>query len=146
MSEATPFKPVLATFLALFGLALMSIIMKFLFLLALIGGAGALFVFIIRSISTARARRSAWQKASGVISTNLDHLTRRRAQLVRQDAYGKPLFDKWAKEVEDFIDSHISPALAAREHRHLPSQRQQLVCLITQLTYLQMQQEPEKAA
>lgn len=136
----------LATFLALFGLAIRSIVLKFSFLLALIGGAGALFIFIIGSIRTARARRSAWQKASGIISTNLDHLTRRRAQLVRQDPYGKPLFDKWAKEIEYFIDSHISPALAAREHRHLPSQRQQLVGLITQLTYLHMQQEPEKAA
>ncbi len=37
----------------------------------------------------------------------------KRAQLVRQDAYGRPQLEKW-KEVEYFIDNHISPSLTPR--------------------------------
>ena len=146
MRRKKPFKLVLTTFLALFGLVLIPIVLKPLFVLVLSGGVVALFLLVVRSNRTNRARKSAWEKASRIISTNLDHLTQRRARLVRQDAHAKPLFDKWAKEIEYFINCHISPALAPREHRHLSSQRQQLVGLINQLTYLHMQQEPEKAA
>lgn len=146
MRQTQPFKPVLDTVLALFGFALPPGIMKIPLILAVIAGSTALFIFIIRSNRTARARKSAWEKASRIISENLDHLTRRRAQLVRQDAHGRPLSEKWKKEAEYFIASEIAPSLSPQEHRHLPSQKPQLVGLITQLTYLHMQQDPEKAA
>jgi len=142
MRPKQPLKPVLATFLALFGLVLIPIILKPLLIFALIGGIAVLFFFILRSNRTTRIRQTAWRKASSVIHNNLDHLTRRRAQLVRQDPYGRPLFDKWTKEVEYFIEHHISLALAPEEHQHLQSQRLELVGLVNQLTYLRMQEEP----
>lgn len=133
---------VFAGFLALFGLVLAPVILKTLLIWAMSGSIVAALFAVIRSNRSNRARRSAWKKASALISNNLDDLTQRRTQLVCQDAYGRPLFDNWTKEMEHFIDNHISPVLAPQEHRHLPSQRQQLADLIGQLTYLRMQEEP----
>lgn len=120
--------------------------MRLLLILAVITGSVTLLILIVRSNRTAHARKSAWEKSGKIISENLDHLTQRRAQLVCQDADGRPLSEKWEKEVEYFIASEIAPSLSPQEHRHVPLQKPQLVALITQLTYLHMQQEPEKAA
>ncbi len=92
---------------------------------ALIGlGIGA--VFIIKSIvqkfldararrSDARAGRSAARKAAAIINEQLPSLVRRRAQLVRPDAYGKPKLENWAKEIGYFVDQHIKPQLTPQE-------------------------------
>ena len=127
--------------LALFGLVLAPVILKPLLISALSGSIMVVLFAVIRSNRSNRARRSAWKKASALISNNLDDLTQRRTKLVCQDAYDRRLFDEWTKEMEHFIDNHISPVLAPQKHRHLPSQRQQLAALIGQLTYLRMQEE-----
>ncbi len=86
--------------------------------------------------------RVAWQKAASVIDHHLAQLTRKRVQLVRQDGYGKTIFDKWRKEMEYFIDSQIWPVLTPPQQRIMAQQREQLVSIIEQRTYIQTQQQP----
>ena len=58
-------------------------------------------IVALREVLPARSRRSLIVKANAAVDRNADRLARRRAQLVRQDAYGKPLLEpvqKLAKE------------------------------------------------
>ncbi|MBV8458386.1 MAG: restriction endonuclease, partial [Acetobacteraceae bacterium] len=55
------------------------------------------------------------QKAKAMTDQQLEPLLRRRAQLVRLDAYGKPQRDKWVKEIDYFISQHIQPSLTRGE-------------------------------
>jgi hypothetical protein len=146
MRRTKRLKIMVATFVALFGFVVMPTILKLPPISILSGVIVAVLFFFVRAKRSRRARKSAWEKASSIISTNLDHLTRKRALLFRQDAHSRPFFETWTSEVEYFINNHIAPSLSPREHRHLSLQRPQLIGLITQLTYLRMQQEPEKAA
>ena len=57
----------------------------------------------------------------------MDELVRRRAQLVRQDAYGKLQLDRWAKEIEYFITHHINPLLTKDEQSLLDRERVAIV-------------------
>lgn len=66
-----------------------------------------------------------------MIRQHADQLARRRAQLVRQDAYGKPILDKWFAEIDHFTVEHIRPSLAVPEQSMLDSHRMEFVPLIT---------------
>ena len=77
---------------------------------------GFLTVRLIRRIL---ARHLFHRKINRIVARHLDSLIRRRSQLVRPDAYGKPRLEKWEKEVDYFIDHHIEPALTARERAML---------------------------
>ncbi len=52
---------------------------------------------VLRAVQQNRARRAAGQKAAAAIKQHLPSLVRRREQLVRQDAYGKPRLENWEK-------------------------------------------------
>lgn len=101
---------------------------------ALVLGLGTLAaaVVVLRIVLPAHRRRSLMDKASAVIDQNVGRLARRRAQLVREDAYGKPVLEGWIREIDYFIDRHIKPALAAGEQSLLRRERVQIAQAITQ--------------
>jgi hypothetical protein len=89
---------------------------------------------LARSQSRRNTRRDLWEQANFVVEHNLDALTRRRAQLVRNDAYGKPILDRWSKEVDGFIHSHIVARLTAKETRLFASLKDEVRSLIAERT------------
>jgi restriction system protein len=56
-------------------------------------------------------RHAILRRARRLTAQHLPALARRRLQLVRPDAYGKPQFGKWEKEVDYFVDTHIADGL-----------------------------------
>ncbi len=89
--------------------------------LAVIGLGAAIVAVVV--VLPARRRRSLMEKANATIERNADRLARRRAQLVRRDAYGKPVLEKWVEEVSYFINEHIRPFLTAQEQSLLRRER-----------------------
>jgi Restriction endonuclease len=59
-----------------------------------------------------RARQTLLGKVYDATEYHLSTLTRRRAQLVQLDPYGRPKFEKWQKELAQFISTHIEPLLS----------------------------------
>jgi restriction system protein len=55
------------------------------------------------------------QKTRAKVTKHSSALVRKREQLVRQDAYGKPLLNNWMKEISYFINEHIRPDLTPEE-------------------------------
>lgn len=58
-----------------------------------------------------RAEKNLREKIASLVEQHLNSLIRRRAQLVTYDPYGKPIVDKWVKEIHYFVEEHILPAL-----------------------------------
>lgn len=87
-------------------------ILIFLFVLLAVG---AVAFFLLTVFLPARERDRIIEKANAMVDQNAENLARRRTQLVRQDAYGKPVLDKWAEEIEYFIDRHVKPSLTSSE-------------------------------
>lgn len=100
-------------------------------IVAIVGVGGAL---VVRSLlRPGQLRKRALARAGSVINQYSDQLMRRRAQLVRSDAYGKLQFDKWVKEVDYFITNHIAPALTAEERSVLHTERVLFVRLVSEI-------------
>jgi restriction endonuclease len=76
------------------------------------------------------ARRSLIQKSQTIIAQQISPLVRRRAQLVWQDAYGKPQVANWEKEKNRFIAQHIEPYLGSSVRKALRREHQTVVRLI----------------
>ena len=81
-------------------------------------------VAAIAYMATSRSQRGAdqlalIQKAQEITEQHLNALVRARAQLVREDAYGKMHVDKWEKEKARFISQEIEADLSPNEHRAL---------------------------
>jgi restriction system protein len=94
-----------------------------------VGVGGAL---LLRSLlRPGQVRKRALAKAGAVIDQYSDQLLRKRAQLVRADAYGKLQFEKWVKEVDYFVTNHMAPALSAEEKSVLHRDRAVFVRLVT---------------
>jgi hypothetical protein len=74
-----------------------------------------ILVGIARHSQTKRAHEPISRKAEAAIKQHLPTLVTKRAQLVRQDAYGKWLLDDWRKEIQYFIAQHIKPLLTREE-------------------------------
>jgi len=77
---------------------------------------GVLFLAIVTIGVFAAIRRSrlkglALDKVNGIVSRHIEALTRRRAQLVQPDAYGKPQLERWQKEIDYFIQQQVMPSL-----------------------------------
>ena len=89
-----------------------------------------------------RSRRNLFERANALIEQNADRLAKRRAQLVRQDAYGKPLLDKWHAEIDYFITEHIRPTLPIKQQSMLQDVRDEITCMIKARTEIQAQQTP----
>jgi restriction system protein len=87
---------------------------------------------ILRATTAPGHRARVLDKSNTVIGQNLEQLTRRRAQLVRPDAYGKPVMDKWVEEINYFIDRHITPLLTSREQSLLHRERVQMTQAIVE--------------
>ena len=98
--------------------------------LAVIAGIAAIVTRKLLRFS--QLRRSALAKVSVVIERHMDPLVRKWAQLVRSDAYGKVLLDKWDKEVEYFIKNHLAPVLTVEERSALHDQGLSLARLVTE--------------
>lgn len=84
-------------------------------LLLFVGTIVGLSLVAVKFILPTRRRQAILQKADAAIQNHADQLARRRAQLVRQDPYGKPIFDKWLAEIEHFSTHHIRTALSPSE-------------------------------
>jgi restriction system protein len=91
--------------------------------IVLVVGVVAIACRAVYLLERAAIRRALFQKAKYAVERQLKSLVRRRAQLVRQDPYGKPLLDKWTNEIDYFISNHIEPSLTSREQDLLASQR-----------------------
>lgn len=85
---------------------------------------------VTRTVIPAHARRHLIEKANALIEQNAEQLGRRRAQLVRRDAYGKLMLDKWTVEINDFISQHIEPSLTRQEQSLLRRERPRIVEMI----------------
>lgn len=80
----------------------------------------------------ARNRRSLIDKVNVAVDRNADRLARRRAQLVRQDAYGKPLVEKWVEEIHYFVKEHVGPLLTTQEQSLLRREKAAITQAIMQ--------------
>lgn len=85
----------------------------------LIGGAAVVAFPVMRHFRRGRSRNALYQKSQAILALNLRSLVTRRAQLVTQDAYGKPQFEKWRKELDYFVTQHIGPLLTSDERAEL---------------------------
>jgi restriction system protein len=99
-------------------------------LVLLVGIIAGAVVIAKRFILPARRRRAIVEKADQIIQEHADQLARRRAQLVREDAYGKPVLDKWRAEIDHFTAQHIRPSLAAHEQLILDGGRMEFFPLV----------------
>jgi restriction system protein len=88
-------------------------------------------VIAIKFVLPARLRQTTLEKADAMIQQHAGQLARRRAHLIRQDAYGKPILDKWRDEIVHFSVHHIRPSLTALEQSMFDRQRMEFVPLIT---------------
>lgn len=88
-------------------------------IVVLVGGAVALAFPVVRHLRRAASRRALYQKSQGIVAQKISSLVRRKAQLVTPDAYGKPQFEKWGKELDHFITQHIGPSLTQDERAEL---------------------------
>jgi hypothetical protein len=97
-------------------------------LVVIIGGVVALIILAaiawqIQRKRTAEKRlkhqqsveQAADEKVNAIIKHQMPSLLRRREQLVRQDAYGKPLLKDWIKELSYFTEEHVKPLLTPEE-------------------------------
>lgn len=80
-------------------------------------------IIAVAVVLPARSRRSLIDKSNAAVECNADRLARRRAQLVRQDAYGKPVLEKWVEEINYFINEHVGPSLTTQEQSLLRRER-----------------------
>jgi restriction endonuclease len=76
------------------------------------------------------AKRSLTQKIRNAIEQKKSALVRRRAQLVREDAYGKLQLERWIKEIEYFITNYIEPLLSTYELKIMNIDHQRIVAQI----------------
>jgi hypothetical protein len=113
--------------------------------IAIIGAGVGIFVIIgliVRNILRNRVRRAAGEKAAAIVKQHLPALVRRREQLVRQDAYGRPLVEDWVKEISYFIEQHIQPPLTPDEQLALVSEQAQLAGTIYALVETEREKNP----
>ena len=69
-------------------------------------------------------------KATEVVDQHIQSLIRRRAQLVRKDAYGGVQLEKWVREINYFIDNQLTPKLTAQERAALARHKSSVVSMI----------------
>lgn len=65
-----------------------------------------------------------------VIQQHAPQLARRRAQLLRQDAYGRTITDKWICEIQYFIGHHIRPSLTPSQQARLNRDKERFTSVI----------------
>jgi restriction system protein len=118
-------------------------------LVVLIGGAVALAFPVVRHLRRAESqrailesRRALLQKAQAIVEQNINALVTKRAQLVTQDAYGKFQFEKWRKEIDNFITQHIGPLLTPNEWAELFNESSTIATFIDARVLAALQSQP----
>lgn len=99
-------------------------------------------VFGLRAILRALAKKSANRKLTAAVDRHLASLVRRRAQLVSVDAYGKPLLEKWTKEVFYFFDQHVAPSLTPDELAILKKKQLDAIMIIVRRVEIETEANP----
>ncbi len=107
----------------------------------LVAGVVAIACRTVYLLGRARVRRRLFEKAGSAIQRQMQSLVRRRAQLVRQDPYGRPLLDKWTDEIDYFLTHHIEPMLTTREQDMLSFHRAAIADLIEARVEAQMRSQ-----
>lgn len=108
----------------------------------LLGVAAALAYPFMRHLRRVEARRTLQQKVQAIIEHQISSLVRRRAQLVTQDAYGKPQLERWVKEIDYFITQHIESSLTPNERWVLARERTIVANLIEARVEVAAQNQP----
>jgi hypothetical protein len=103
---------------------------------------GGILYTAMRIVSRISARRTLLKLVRLATEQQLESLLRRRAQLVRLDPYGKPRADKWAKEIDYFIEQHLGPSLRKREQVALERNRKKVVGIIVSRVETEQRNHP----
>jgi restriction system protein len=111
-------------------------------LLMLISGVAFVLIKVVARERRRDKRQALMLKVNNIVAAKLDALTRRRAQLVQPDAFGKPQMDRWTREINYFIQNHILCQLNMSEQEIFPNVRDEVVRLINEHTYTRTQAEP----
>jgi restriction system protein len=85
---------------------------------------------VLRWVGRLAARYTLMRHAAAITQQHMASLLRRRSQLVTLDPYGKPLFDRWDKEIAYFIAQHLEPSLASAEQASLLRNHDRVAALI----------------
>ncbi|MHB1828413.1 MAG: restriction endonuclease [Steroidobacteraceae bacterium] len=98
---------------------------------------GTLFVVIVAIgvfavVQRSRLKGLVLKRVRGVASLHIDALTRRRAQLVQPDAYGKLQMERWQKEIDYFIQQQVMPSLTPAYAKALQRHRLSVLASIEQ--------------
>jgi restriction system protein len=99
-------------------------------------------IVIGRQVLRQNKRRAMLGTANSIIEQHLDQLTRRRAQLVRDDPYGKTQTERWAKEIDYFIAEHISPRLSDNQQILLDHDRASIAQIVADRTEARSRETP----
>jgi restriction system protein len=97
----------------------------------ILGGLAAGLGYLgMKHFRRSQSRHTLYAKVQEVTAKQIASLTRRRFQLVTQDAYGKPQIDKWIKELDYFITQHIDPSLDSSERSILKNEHWAIAAFI----------------
>jgi restriction system protein len=116
------------------------------FVLAMILLAGIALAVTVKVILPRQRRDAMVARVDAVTDTHMGALIRQQMILVHTDAYGKPVTDRWAKELESFVTNHVRPALDANQLRILDSNRGVIIYRIWQRVSNAASQTPAVAA
>jgi Restriction endonuclease/Sel1 repeat len=89
-----------------------------------------ILMFFTRAYVHRKTCAEALAKVDAIALSHSKALARRRNQLVTHDAYGKPLLDKWNKELSYFIDTYITPELTSKEKKLYHTYSDELVSVV----------------
>jgi restriction system protein len=109
-------------------------------------GLTALVGMVLYGVVPKWRRERLFDRVDAVTDGQIDALIRQRTILVRSDAYGKPLLDKWYTEVNYFISHHVRPNLGPSQVPLLEKQRSAVLDRIAQRVALSAQQRPATPA
>jgi restriction system protein len=94
-----------------------------------------------------RQRRDAMvARVDAVTDAHMGALIRQQMVLIHTDAYGKPVTDRWMKEIEYFVTNHVRPVLDANQLSILDSNRAAIIYRIWQRVSNAANQTPAVAA
>ncbi len=106
-------------------------------IVVLLGIAAALFAFIKHT-----HQEAALEKVRLIVSKHIKALSRRKLQLIKKDAYGQTLHDKWLAELDYFIAHQIIPNLSAGEVKAAGRLRVKIMYYIDQAVDAENKESP----
>ena len=94
-----------------------------------------------------RQRRDAMvARVDAITDAHMGALIRQQMILIHSDAYGKPVTDRWMKELEYFVTNHVRPALDVNQISFLDSNNAIIIHRIWQRVSNAANQTPALAA